>query len=81
MHDHYSWPKGFRYDSICQDDNPVVIDKNSSEYNAEEKYKEMLEYVKNTAKIYRGDHLLLPMGDDFSYSDAKLNYDSMDNLI
>ena len=30
---------------------------------------------------YRGNHLFIPMGDDFAYGNAYLNYESMDNLI
>jgi len=33
------------------------------------------------APHYRGNHILIPMGCDFSYANAKLNFMSMDRLI
>lgn len=28
-----------------------------------------------------GDHIFIPFGCEFAYSDAKINYESMDNMI
>lgn len=33
------------------------------------------------APHYRGNHILIPMGCDFTYGNAKINFASMDRLI
>ena len=41
----------------------------------------MQAYVYHMKDHYRGNHLLIPMGCDFSYANAHLNFISMDHLI
>lgn len=41
----------------------------------------MLDYVNEVAPHYRSKHILVPMGGDFSYANAHMNFKSMDRLI
>ena len=41
----------------------------------------MYDYVIEMNEHYRGNHLLVPMGGDFSYMEANKNFELMDNLI
>lgn len=41
----------------------------------------MMDYVTDLASHYQGNHVMLPMGCDFAYANAKMNFDSMDALI
>jgi lysosomal alpha-mannosidase len=41
----------------------------------------MLDYVNDMRQHYRTNHLFIPMGGDFSYGNAHLNFKSMDRLI
>lgn len=81
MYDHYYWPAGFNYDERDSDDSPVITDKTLSTFNGDEKVKDMLKYVNDMRQHYRTNHLLVPMGGDFSYANAHLNFLSMDRLI
>jgi hypothetical protein len=41
----------------------------------------MFDYIVHYNDHYLGNHVLIPMGCDFSYSNAILNFRSMDRLI
>ena len=63
-------------------DDPVIIDSGLTTFNANEKMLEMYNYAKNKmAPHYRGNHILIPMGCDFAYANARINFLSMDRLI
>lgn len=40
-----------------------------------------IEYVQNVTARYRSSHVLIPMGDDFNYQNAAINFKNMDKLI
>jgi hypothetical protein len=82
MQDHYCWPDGFWYDERFMGDDPVVTNTQLTTFNADEKMRELYEYAKyKMAPHYRGNHVLIPMGCDFSYANAHINFLSMDRLI
>lgn len=41
----------------------------------------MYNYTVDMSSHYRGNHLLVPMGCDFAFMDARENFKSYDNLI
>mmetsp|Transcript_19628 Transcript_19628/g.14341 ORF Transcript_19628/g.14341 Transcript_19628/m.14341 type:complete len:212 (+) Transcript_19628:133-768(+) len=82
MQDHYCWPNGFWYDERFMGDDPVVTNEKLTTFNADEKAREMYEYAKfQMAPHYRGNHIMIPMGCDFSYANANINFKSMDRLM
>lgn len=63
-------------------DDPVVDNEDLTTFNADEKVNEMYDYaIHQMAPHYRGNHILIPMGCDFTYGNAKINFSSMDRLI
>jgi hypothetical protein len=44
MYDHYSFPPGFHYDSM-QNDDPFVSDSSMETFNAPELTQKLLEYI------------------------------------
>lgn len=75
MQDHYCWPPGFWFDERFNGDDPTVTDENLETFNAYEKLEEMYSYaVGNMGPHYRGNHVLIPMGCDFTYANAHLNF-------
>ena len=62
-------------------DDPVVSDESLPTFNADEKVDLMLDYINHMKKHYKGNHLMVPMGNDFTYGNAILNFRSMDRLI
>jgi lysosomal alpha-mannosidase len=81
MYSHYYWPAGFENDQRDSNDDPVVIDKTLSSFNGDKMVDTMLHYVEDMRQAYRTNHLLVPMGGDFSFMNSQMNFKSMDNLI
>ncbi|KAH8282663.1 hypothetical protein KR054_009022 [Drosophila jambulina] len=79
LYNHYSAPPGFCFDSLCQDD--PIIDGKSYDNNVKSRIDDFLNYATNLAKYYRSSHIMVPMGDDFQYENAYMNYRNMDKLI
>ncbi|XP_025208868.1 lysosomal alpha-mannosidase-like isoform X2 [Melanaphis sacchari] len=80
LYNHYSAPDGFCFDIVCGV-NPIVDDIRSPEYNVEAKAQKLIAYAINQSFHYRTNHIILTMGDDFQYTDATVNFYSMDKLI
>ncbi|KAH8389461.1 hypothetical protein KR200_005988, partial [Drosophila serrata] len=79
LYNHYSAPPGFCFDIICADD--PIIDGDSFDNNVNKRVNDFLAYIKTMAKAFRANHIMVPMGDDFQYSAAAINFNNMDKLI
>lgn len=75
FHDHYCFPPGFYVDERYDADTPFIDDPTLKTYNAEDKMVELVNYLQVQATHRRERHLILPWGCDFTFSNAKLNYD------
>lgn len=81
LYQHYSAPSGFNFDTYSNDD-PIVDNPNLTTYNLDERVAAFRDYLVHQADHYKNTgHLFVVMGDDFQYSNAKINFDSMDKLI
>jgi hypothetical protein len=81
MYDHYCWPHGYWYDLRFDGDSPVITDPTLPTDNTNEKIEEMFDYIVHYNDHYLGNHIMIPMGCDFTYANALLNFRSMDRLI
>ena len=81
MQDHYCWVTGFWMDERFEGDDPVISNKKSQAFNADYYAELMYNYTIEMSSNYRGNHLLVPMGCDFSFMNARQNFQSYDNLI
>ncbi|KAH8410112.1 hypothetical protein KR009_006061 [Drosophila setifemur] len=79
LYRHYSAPPGYCFDVHCGDD--PIIDTKSYDNNVKSRVDDFLSYVTEVAKHYRSNHIMIPMGDDFQYEDAQVNFKNMDKLI
>lgn len=81
LYQHYSAPSGFDFD-ILNVDNPIVIDESLSTFNADDRSYYFHKEITHRMKHYKGQkNLLILMGDDFRFQDARMYFDSSDNLI
>ncbi|XP_060520801.1 lysosomal alpha-mannosidase-like [Cylas formicarius] len=80
LYNMYDAPPGFCFDLFC-DDQPIVDNEKSPEYNVETKALEFTQYIDTAILGYSSNNLLIPMGNDFAYQDAELWYKNMDRLI
>ena len=62
----YDSPDGFNIDTLY-DDDPVVVDEGMETYNAKEKVDMMLSYINEYMIHYKGSHVFVTIGSDFSY--------------
>ncbi|XP_034481924.1 lysosomal alpha-mannosidase-like [Drosophila innubila] len=79
LYRHYSAPPGFCFDILCSDE--PIIDSKSYDNNVKSRVDDFINYVKTLSKSYRATHVMVPMGDDFQYEDAEINFKNMDKLI
>ncbi|CAG2068158.1 unnamed protein product, partial [Timema podura] len=80
MYSFYGSPSGFCFDVGCNDE-PIIDNVHSTEYNVDRRVKDFLSYVNDHASHFVTDNILIPMGGDFQYQDAHINYKNMDKLI
>nr|CAD7429113.1 unnamed protein product [Timema monikensis] len=80
LYNHYSYPTGFCVDVNCEDD-PIIDNPDSPDYNLETKVQQFISFVKEQAKSFTTDHIIVTMGQDFNYQDASMNYKNIDKLI
>ena len=80
MYDHYCSPPGLGVDNLSNDD-PFVVDKNMETFNADQKVEGFMNWLNDYTKHFKGNHVFVPMGCDFHYTNAELNYKSLDRLI
>ncbi|PSN38672.1 hypothetical protein C0J52_08892 [Blattella germanica] len=80
LYNHYSAPPGFCFDMLC-DDSDIIDDHTSGRYNADEMVSDFVSYAKDQADRYTSNHILVPMGDDFNYQEAKRYFENLDRLV
>ena len=62
-------------------DDPFVADETLSTFNADKVTKDFADYALWLHEDYRGQHLLIPMGCDFAYMNARLGFENVDRFI
>ncbi|XP_017492694.1 PREDICTED: lysosomal alpha-mannosidase-like, partial [Rhagoletis zephyria] len=81
MKDHYGPLPGLRWDLVDNDDDPIVDNTDSEEYNLV-RFLETFEKNANAYAVgYPTRNILIPMGEDFQYMAAHPFYKNMDKLI
>ncbi|KAK7483766.1 hypothetical protein BaRGS_00024982, partial [Batillaria attramentaria] len=78
----YNPPKGFCFDMTwyCEDE-PIKDDPRLHDMNVKEKVDSFLQAVREEAKHYNTNHVIVTMGTDFLYHAAHMWYKNMDKLI
>ncbi|EDV31827.1 uncharacterized protein Dana_GF14353 [Drosophila ananassae] len=79
LYNFYSDTPGFCFDVLC-DDEPIIDGKGPSN-NVESRVDEFLDYAEEVSSHFITNHIMIPMGGDFQYEDARMNYKNMDKLI
>ncbi|XP_059093937.1 lysosomal alpha-mannosidase-like [Tigriopus californicus] len=76
----YSPPRGFCFDIFC-DDEPIMDNPRLHDYNVNRRVDEFFKAVKDWSEGYSTNHIMMPMGEDFNYNNARTWYDNLDKLI
>lgn len=77
LQEQYGPPDGFNFER----DPPIVDDPMSVDYNLNAKLDAFIAVCQKRAACTRDNHIMLTMGEDFTYSDAHLWFSNMDKLI
>ncbi|XP_046392611.1 lysosomal alpha-mannosidase-like isoform X2 [Ischnura elegans] len=80
LYNHYMPPPGFCFDLLC-DDEPIMDDKHSPDYNVDDKVNQFIAYAVNQSNHYATDNIVMTMGEDFQYQDANMWFSNLDKLI
>lgn len=80
LYHHYSAPPGFDFDTLSGDD-PFITDKRLTTYNADKKALEFHNWIMEQRKYYRSNNLIITMGDDFRFQNAKQYFKSSAAMI
>ncbi|XP_059552472.1 lysosomal alpha-mannosidase isoform X1 [Myotis daubentonii] len=76
----YNPPENLCWDVVCAD-KPIVDDRRSPEYNAEDLVDYFLKLAKDQGEFYRTNHTVMTMGSDFQYENANMWFKNLDKLI
>jgi lysosomal alpha-mannosidase len=78
----YSAPDGFDFDTLSWDyDDPFITDKRLTTFNADEKAAKFHDWIMEQRKHYRSNQLIITMGDDFHFQNARQYFRSSTALI
>jgi len=79
----YCSPNYFGFDPLDFDNmnGPFEDDPDLETFNADWKSNLFIQVVTNMSASYRTNHLLVPMGCDFQFQNAKQNFRSIDRMI
>uniref|UniRef100_A0A1B6DE70 Alpha-mannosidase n=1 Tax=Clastoptera arizonana TaxID=38151 RepID=A0A1B6DE70_9HEMI len=81
LYNHYSAPKNFCFSIFCNDD-PIIDDRTSTEFNAEDKATAFITMINEMFKNYSSPtNVAVTMGDDFNYQAAEKYFINIDRLI
>ncbi|GBG61654.1 hypothetical protein CBR_g23169 [Chara braunii] len=80
LHHHYDPPKGFNFE-INSKDPPLQDDPELFDYNVQERVDLFVEKVLEQASQFRTNHVMLTMGEDFTYGNANTWFKQLDKLI
>ncbi|XP_055295904.1 lysosomal alpha-mannosidase-like [Sitodiplosis mosellana] len=76
----YHPPPGFCFDVLC-DDDLIVDDINTPEYNLDKKLEAFFEFIEKQSSVMRTNNIILTMGRDFTYMNADYYFSNLDRLI
>ncbi|XP_026842967.1 lysosomal alpha-mannosidase [Drosophila persimilis] len=79
LYNHYWDTPGFCFDVHCNDD--PIIDGDSYDNNVKSRVDDFIAFAAKVAANFRTTHIMIPMGGDFQYEDAEVNFKNMDKLI
>ncbi|XP_065217445.1 lysosomal alpha-mannosidase-like [Planococcus citri] len=80
MYNTYTSPSGFCFDTYCNDE-PIMDNRKLHGYNVDDRIQKFEDHVQVYRKAYRTNHILIPMGGDFTYSVASSWFKNIDKLI
>jgi len=79
--DMYWYPQPFDNDVREEINDNVIADERLTTFNAKSRVSDLRDYALHMQQHYRGNHMFIPWGEDFAYTNAFNNFKSTDALI
>jgi hypothetical protein len=76
MDTHYASPDGFNWEDL-EHGSPTQISK----LNVQERTDTFLDILMQRAQFYRTQHVMVPMGGDFTFQNASMQFANMDRMM
>jgi hypothetical protein len=76
----YGPPEGFCFDWFCGD-APMITDPAFIDYNRERRVQDFLDQINYQASFTKGSQIMITMGSDFQYENAREWFENLDQLI
>ena len=80
LYNNYAPPRSFCWDELCHD-NPIMDDASMFDVNVKERVDTFVKYVCQQASHFQTNNVILTMGEDFQYQNARRWYTNLDKLI
>lgn len=80
LYHHYSAPPGFDFDTLGWDD-PFITDERLTTFNADVKAQAFHDWITEQRAHYLSNNLIITMGDDFRFQNARKYFKSSSALI
>ncbi|GAB6018760.1 hypothetical protein CHUAL_000429 [Chamberlinius hualienensis] len=77
----YVAPPGFCFDVVWCSDPPMQDNPNLKNYNVDRRVNEFINQMEIHSLSYATNNIMITMGGDFQYQDARTNYVNMDKLV
>lgn len=77
----YYPPRYFDFFGTNPDEGSFVVDPDSTEFNADWKAEWFINYVTELSHHFRTNHIMFPMGGDFQFINAHLQFVNLDRMI
>lgn len=77
----YCYPAGFSASQNYGADDWFETDETLTTFNAREKLTSLINHIQMEAMKRKGNHILIPMGCDFAYQNAKEDFEAHNQMI
>jgi hypothetical protein len=77
----YCYPEGFYSGESYSTDDEFVGDPTLTSFNADEKMTKFVNYIQVDSAKRKGSHILVPMGCDFAYQNARNEFSAVSQMV
>jgi lysosomal alpha-mannosidase len=77
----YCFPEGFFAGANYNADDAFITDKTLTSFNADNKMIDFINWVQDLTVTNRGQNIMVPMGCDFSFQNARQEFQNIERII
>ena len=77
----YCFPAGFATGENYESDDPFITDETLSTFNAKDKMVDFVNWVNDLTRTRLGQNIMVPMGCDFTFQNARQEFQNLERAI